>query len=100
MLYCLFPDQNISIWVVDGRGKQNCVFAVGYSIINRTATVDVGRLMLHYGGGGHRMVGTCQVPYDEADRALREMVDAINASASDSNYDFNHLDDLLKEMDL
>ncbi|MDR0197278.1 MAG: exopolyphosphatase, partial [Oscillospiraceae bacterium] len=34
--------------------------AVGYSILNRTSGVDVGKLMLKYGGGGHKMVGTCQ----------------------------------------
>jgi nanoRNase/pAp phosphatase (c-di-AMP/oligoRNAs hydrolase) len=78
LLYCLFPEQNISIWIVDGRGKQNCVFAVGYSVINRTAAVDVGRLMLKYGGGGHHTVGTCQVPYEKADEVLRGMVEAIH----------------------
>jgi nanoRNase/pAp phosphatase (c-di-AMP/oligoRNAs hydrolase) len=35
--------------------------------------------MLKYGGGGHRRVGTCQVPYGEADRILKEIVDEINA---------------------
>ena len=71
--YILFPEQNISIWVVDGRNKQNCVFAVGYSIINRTNTNDVGSILLEYGGGGHKQVGTCQVPYGEADRVLGEL---------------------------
>ena len=80
LMYSLFPDQNISIWIVDGSGKQNCVFAVGYSVVNRTATVDVGKLMLHYGGGGHRMVGTCQVPYADADQVLDELIDAIQAA--------------------
>jgi nanoRNase/pAp phosphatase (c-di-AMP/oligoRNAs hydrolase) len=34
--------------------------------------------MLKYGGGGHFQVGTCQVPYDEADTVLREMVEKMN----------------------
>jgi nanoRNase/pAp phosphatase (c-di-AMP/oligoRNAs hydrolase) len=79
VIYALFPDQNVSVRVFDGREKQFCVFSVGYSILNRTATVDVGKLMLKYGGGGHRRVGTCQVPYGEADRILKEIVEEINA---------------------
>lgn len=74
LIYSLFPGQNISIWAVDGRGRQNCPIAVGHSILNRTSKTNVGALMLKYGGGGHRQVGTCQVPYDEADTVMAEMV--------------------------
>lgn len=76
LIYSLFPDQNISLWVVDGRNKQNCPIAMGYSIINKTATIDVGSLLLKYGGGGHKKVGTCQVPYDDASRVIGELVRA------------------------
>jgi nanoRNase/pAp phosphatase (c-di-AMP/oligoRNAs hydrolase) len=77
LIYTLYPEQNISIWVVDGKGKANAVITVGYSIINRTATVDVGKLLLQYGGGGHHQVGTCQVPYADADRVIGEIVEKI-----------------------
>jgi len=77
LLYTLFPKQNISVWVVDGKKKVNTVITVGYSIINKTATVDVGSLMLKHGGGGHRTVGTCQVTYADTDRVLREIVAAV-----------------------
>jgi len=77
IIYCLYPEQNISIWIVDGRNKQNCVFAVGHSIINRSSETDVGSLMLKYGGGGHKAVGTCQVPYGDTDRVLSELVSSI-----------------------
>jgi nanoRNase/pAp phosphatase (c-di-AMP/oligoRNAs hydrolase) len=79
VVYALFPDQNVSVRVFDGREKQFCVFSVGYSILNRTATVDVGKLMLKYGGGGHRRVGTCQVPYADTDRVMKEIIEEINA---------------------
>ena len=59
-VYSMFPQQNISIWIVNGKGGKGCSCAVGYSIINRTSKVDVGSLMLKYGGGGHKAVGTCQ----------------------------------------
>ncbi|MDR2822482.1 MAG: exopolyphosphatase [Acholeplasmatales bacterium] len=78
LVYSLFPEQNISIWAVDGRAKINCPLAVGYSVLNRTATLDVGALMLKFGGGGHHQVGTCQVPYDDADNVIAEIVREAN----------------------
>jgi hypothetical protein len=73
LLYSLFPEQNISLWVVDGKKKVNTVITLGYSIIKKTATVDVGSLMLKYGGGGHRSVGTCQVAFEDTDKVIREI---------------------------
>jgi nanoRNase/pAp phosphatase (c-di-AMP/oligoRNAs hydrolase) len=77
LLYTLYPDQNISVWVVDGKKKVNTVVTVGYSIINKTATVDVGSLMLKYGGGGHKAVGTCQIPYEQTDKIIAEIIAAV-----------------------
>ena len=77
-IYTLFPDQNISLWIVDGRNKTNVAITVGYSITNRTATADVGSLLLSYGGGGHRQVGTCQVSTDEADKVIAEIMEKLD----------------------
>jgi nanoRNase/pAp phosphatase (c-di-AMP/oligoRNAs hydrolase) len=77
LIYTLYPEQNISVWVVDGKGKANAAITVGYSIINRTCTVDVGSLLLKYGGGGHHQVGTCQVDYADADRVIGEIIQKI-----------------------
>jgi len=77
VIYTMFPNQNISVWVVDGKNKQNAAITVGYSIINRSAAVNVGSLVLKYGGGGHTQVGTCQVAYADADRVISEIVDAV-----------------------
>lgn len=77
LLYSLFPEQNISVWIVDGRMKMNCPIAVGHSILNRTSKVHVGNLMLKYGGGGHERVGTCQVDYAKADNSIFEIVEEI-----------------------
>ena len=73
-LYALYPDCNISVQVMWGLKQQNTVFTVGYSILNRTATADVGALMLKYGGGGHLRVGTCQVDNDKAVLVLEEIL--------------------------
>jgi nanoRNase/pAp phosphatase (c-di-AMP/oligoRNAs hydrolase) len=77
ILYTLYPEQNISVWVVDGRNKSNVAITVGYSIINRTSTVDVGSILLYYGGGGHKQVGTCQVSYDDANKIIAEILEKV-----------------------
>ena len=77
--YVLYPEQNISLRIVDGRNNEFAMISVGHSIINRTSTVDVGSLALKYGGGGHKQVGTCQVKYDDVDRIVAEMLQVINA---------------------
>jgi nanoRNase/pAp phosphatase (c-di-AMP/oligoRNAs hydrolase) len=74
MVYALNPEANVSIWIVDGRNKQNCVFACGHSIVNRTSKTNIGKLMLKHGGGGHKGAGTCQVPYEQADEVLNDLV--------------------------
>ncbi|MDR2109042.1 MAG: exopolyphosphatase [Coriobacteriales bacterium] len=75
LVYSLYPEQNISLWVVDGRGKLNAPIAVGHSVVNRSSKTNVGKLMLRYGGGGHPQVGTCQVDYADADRVIAEIVE-------------------------
>jgi len=81
IIYTLFPDQNISVWVVDGRNKMNIAVTVGHSILNRTSNVDVGSLMLSYGGGGHKQVGTCQISNDNAEAKIAEIIEKIKAVA-------------------
>ena len=77
--YVLYPEQNISLRIVDGRNNEFAMISVGHSIINRTSAVDVGSLVFKYGGGGHKQVGTCQVKYEDIDRIIAEMLQVINA---------------------
>jgi nanoRNase/pAp phosphatase (c-di-AMP/oligoRNAs hydrolase) len=77
-IYALFPQTNLSIHVLWGLKQQNTVFAMGKSITNRSSRIDVGELMLHYGGGGHEAAGTCQVDNDAAVGVLRELIDAVS----------------------
>jgi nanoRNase/pAp phosphatase (c-di-AMP/oligoRNAs hydrolase) len=79
MIYAMYPDANISIHVLWGVQKQNTVFAVGKSIINRTSKTDIGELMLKHGGGGHNAAGTCQVANDQADAVLHSLISKIRA---------------------
>ena len=79
MIYALYPQTNISIHVLWGVKKQNTVFAIGKSIVNRSSKTNVGELCLSYGGGGHANAGTCQVDNAACDQVLGELVAKINA---------------------
>jgi nanoRNase/pAp phosphatase (c-di-AMP/oligoRNAs hydrolase) len=79
MVYALFIQARVSVHVLWGRQKLNTVFACGKSILDRSSPVDIGEVMLRYGGGGHVAAGTCQVPHEEADRVEREIVQLLRA---------------------
>jgi hypothetical protein len=79
LIYSLFPETNISIRLIeedDGR----LTIAVGHSVMNRTSRVNVGTLMLRYGGGGHARVGTCTVSAADSARVLSEIVKEIKTA--------------------
>jgi len=78
IIYSLFPEQNISVQVMWGVQRRNVVISCGHSIITKTSPVNVGSLMLKYGGGGHEKAGTCQVPTEKADAILQEILGVIN----------------------
>ncbi len=79
IVYALFPQANISMHILWGKNKQNTVFAIGKSILNRTSKTDVGTLCLSYGGGGHNAAGTCQIGNLKSEDALREIIQKITA---------------------
>ncbi len=81
LIYSLYPEQNISAWIVSGKGGEGCSAAVGYSILNRTCTLDVGSLMLKYNGGGHKQVGTCQFSSKDMETSLPQMLSELCALA-------------------
>ena len=76
-IYALYPDINISMHILPGKKDVNTVFAVGKSVLNRSAKVDVGSLMLKYGGGGHKAVGTCQIEHHKVDVVKAELIEQI-----------------------
>ena len=78
LLFTLFPQGNISVRVSHDTQRENTTaISVGYNIFNKTSTVNVGELLQGYGGGGHRVVGSCRVPNDKAEQAIREIVAAV-----------------------
>jgi len=80
MIYSLFPKCNLSIHVLWGLRKQNTVFAVGKSVLDRSAPVKIGALMLEYGGGGHAEAGTCQVANERAEQVKLELIERLTSA--------------------
>jgi len=81
MIYALFPQASVSIHVIWGKNKQNTVFAVGKSILNKTSKTKIGNLMLENGGGGHDAAGTCQVDNLKANEILDGIIEKIIATS-------------------
>ncbi|OGQ74401.1 MAG: hypothetical protein A3G94_08230 [Deltaproteobacteria bacterium RIFCSPLOWO2_12_FULL_60_16] len=78
LLYTLFPAGNISVKVAhDSQRPNTTAISVGYNIFNTTSRVNVGALMEKHGGGGHKVVGSCRVPDDRAEKSIREIVEAV-----------------------
>lgn len=75
--YALYPEINISIQVIWGVKKQKTVLTVGKSIFNRTSNVNIGELLLKYGGGGHANAGTCQIENDKVHEALVQIIEKL-----------------------
>ncbi|MDX4035093.1 exopolyphosphatase [Aliarcobacter skirrowii] len=78
MIYTLFPEQNISIHSFYAKDRSKLVYSTGKSITNRTSKTNIGELMLKYGGGGHANAGACQIPVEESEQVLKELIEKIN----------------------
>jgi len=78
LLFTLFPQGNIAVKVSADVQRQNTTaISVGYNIFNKTSNVNVGELLHRYGGGGHKVVGSCRVPNHQAEQAIKEIIAAV-----------------------
>jgi nanoRNase/pAp phosphatase (c-di-AMP/oligoRNAs hydrolase) len=79
VVYAMFPQCDLSMHVMWGREKMNTVYTVGKSIFDRGNPMEVGELMLSYGGGGHSAAGTCQGSNDQAVAMKHELTERLVA---------------------
>jgi hypothetical protein len=78
LIFTLVPDGNIQVKVAyDTQRENTTAISVGYNIFNPTSNVNVGELLTRYGGGGHKVVGSCRVPNDRAEQAIKEIIAAV-----------------------
>ncbi len=81
MVYALYPECSVSLEVSPSNDGL-IEIAGGKSIIDRSSKVNIGELMLAYGGGGHAAAGTCRVEESRVDAVLAEIIahiDSVNA---------------------
>ena len=78
LIFTLFPTGNIQVKIAyDSQRENTTAISVGYNIFNPTSQVNVGELLKNYGGGGHKVVGSCRVPNENAEQAIKEIVAAV-----------------------
>jgi hypothetical protein len=83
LVYSLFPDAIVSVKLrYAGPDRERVVIGVGHSIFNRQCNVNVGLMLSHFNGGGHRGAGSCTVPAAEAEETLRAIVDILHRNVS------------------
>ena len=79
MIYALYPECDVSVHIMPGRGNQNTVIAMGKSILCRTNTSRLGDIALRYGGGGHDAAATCQVAHEDAEVVLDVIITELQS---------------------
>ncbi|MFP4642945.1 MAG: exopolyphosphatase [Spirochaetales bacterium] len=72
--YALFDEVNVSVQIMWGFERQYLIIMAAKSIFDKTCSVNIGALMKQQGGGGHADAGTCQVPTDDAPKAVEQIV--------------------------
>jgi len=85
LVFTLFPQGNIQVKVAyDTQRENTTAISVGYNIFNPTSNVNVGELLKKYGGGGHKVVGSSRVANDQAEQAIKEIVEAVTEKEGSS----------------
>ena len=78
-IYALFPDSSVSIQITYHVDGDKAIIAVGKSILNKSSKINIGMLMLEYGGGGHANAGSCRIDNANVDRVMSDLVERIAA---------------------
>jgi oligoribonuclease NrnB/cAMP/cGMP phosphodiesterase (DHH superfamily) len=78
LVYSLFPESfvNVRIRYEDSK-KQMVVVNVGHSIFNPHCNVNVGLMLVHFGGGGHRGAGSARFPASQSDDYISRIIDCL-----------------------
>jgi hypothetical protein len=79
LIYTLHPKGNVEVRIFWGKEKKTVNVAIGHSIFNRTCKVSCGDLCASYGGGGHEGAGTCQLPVDQAEGQIKDIIAKLKA---------------------
>ena len=77
MVYALYPDCDLSLFIQKENGEDKYTFSAGKSILKKTCPLNVGDLMLKYNGGGHIGAGTCQSDDGDVEQVKMDLIGDI-----------------------
>jgi len=78
LVYSLFPESFVNVRIrYEDRNKQMVVVNVGHSIFNPNCKVNVGLMLVHFGGGGHRGAGSARFPASQSDDYISRIIDCL-----------------------
>jgi hypothetical protein len=78
LVYSLFPESFVNLRIrYEDRNKQMVVVNVGHSIFNPKCKVNVGLMLVHFGGGGHRGAGSARFHASQSDDYITRIIDCL-----------------------
>lgn len=78
LVYSLYPECSVQVKIrLDANQPDMVMVSVGHSIFNRTCKVNIGQLLSHYEGGGHKAAGACRFHTDKAAEYIPKILDAL-----------------------
>jgi nanoRNase/pAp phosphatase (c-di-AMP/oligoRNAs hydrolase) len=61
----------------EDKNKEMIVVNVGHSIFNPNCNVNVGLMLAHFEGGGHRGAGSTRFHVSKADEYIPDIIDIL-----------------------
>lgn len=78
LVYSLFPESFVNVRIrYENQKKQMVVVNVGHSIFNPKCKVNVGLMLVRYGGGGHRSAGSARFHASQSGDYISEIIDCL-----------------------
>ena len=78
LVYSLFPESFVHVRIrYEDRNKQMIVVNIGHSIFNPDCKVNVGLMLVRFGGGGHPGAGSARFPVSQSDDYIPQIIDCL-----------------------
>jgi len=78
LVYSLFSESIVNMRIrYQDKKKEMVVVNVGHSIFNPNCNVNVGLMLAHFEGGGHRGAGSARFHVSKADQYIPEIIDIL-----------------------
>ena len=78
LVYSLFPDTYVNMRIrYENKDNDRVAVQVGHSIFNPKCNVNVGLMLTHFEGGGHRGAGSTRFQVSKADEYIPKIIDIL-----------------------